>query len=91
MVAGQAASHCVKSTLDDLLQEIERRDEALGGRIDVLAYGMSSVAVPDAAAPGRFLFDFTDAAEESLRRYAEAGMHVVRSIDPVASWPGFPG
>ena len=90
IVAGQAASHCVKSTLDDLLQEIERRDPALARRVYVLADGMSSVAVPDPAAPGRFLFDFTDAAEESLRRYAEAGMRVVRSTDPVASWPGFP-
>jgi len=32
--------------------------------------------------------DFTDEADAAFRRFAEAGMHVVRSTDPIASWPG---
>jgi nicotinamidase-related amidase len=90
IVAGQAASHCVKSTVEDLLAEITARDPALAGKVYLLADGMSPVAVPDPARPGEFLFDFTAEAEAALARFAAAGMHVVRSTDPPASWPGFP-
>jgi nicotinamidase-related amidase len=89
VVAGQAASHCVKSTLDDLLDEIQRRGPELARKIYVLADAMSSVAVPDPAQPGRFLFDFTPQTEEALARYAAAGMNVVDSTTPMESWPGF--
>jgi nicotinamidase-related amidase len=91
IIAGQAASHCVKSTVEDLLDEINRRDPALAGKVYLLADCMSSVAVADPARPGEYLFDFTPDAESALARFAEAGMHVVRSTDPVAGWPGFPG
>lgn len=86
LVAGQAASHCVKSTLEDLLAEIERRDPSLASKVYVLADCMSSVAVPDPAEPGSFLFDFTPQAEAALERYREAGMHVVSSETPVGEW-----
>ena len=90
IVAGQAASHCVKSSIEDLLDEIRARDESLAGKVYVLRDGMSSVAVPDPARPGELLFDFTPQAEAALQRFAGAGMHVVRSTDPVASWPDIP-
>ncbi|MEW5961855.1 MAG: isochorismatase, partial [Chloroflexota bacterium] len=32
--------------------------------------------------------DYTDQAEAAFARFAQAGMHVVRSTDPIASWPG---
>jgi len=32
--------------------------------------------------------DYTEQADAAYRRFAEAGMHVVRSTDPIASWPG---
>jgi len=32
--------------------------------------------------------DFTDAADEAFARFADAGMHRVRSIDAAAWWPG---
>jgi hypothetical protein len=32
--------------------------------------------------------DFTAEADAAFHRFAAAGMHVVRSIDPIASWPG---
>jgi len=82
VVAGQAASHCVRHTLEDLLQEIRRRDERLAGKVYILEDCMSSVAVPDPAAPGRFLFDFTDAARQALEGFRAAGMHVVSSATP---------
>jgi hypothetical protein len=49
------------------------------------------VTVPDPARPGSFLHDFTPEAEAALARFAAAGMHVVRSTDPVAQWPGVNG
>lgn len=86
VIAGQAASHCVKSTIDDLLEEILARDPALARKVYVLEDCMSAVTVPDGA--GGFLADFTDEAQRSLDRFANAGMHVVRSTDPIESWPG---
>jgi nicotinamidase-related amidase len=88
VVAGQAASHCVKSSIDDLLREIQAREAALAGKVYVLTDCMSSVAVPDPSRPGELLFDFTPQAEEALGRYAAAGMRLVRSTTPMAEWPG---
>lgn len=87
VIAGQAASHCVKSTIADLLEHTE---EALARKVYILRDCMSSVAVPDPARPGEFLFDFTAEAEAALRRFEDAGMHVVESTTPVAEWPDFP-
>lgn len=89
IIAGQAASHCVKSTIEDLLSEIASRDPSLAKKVYVMSDCMSAVAVPDPARPGSFVADFTDAAEAALRRFSDAGMHVVRSTDPISSWPGF--
>ena len=86
VVAGQAASHCVKSTLEDLLDEIRARDPALAGRVYVLADCTSAVAVPDGR--GGFLADFTPEAEAALERFRAAGMHLVTAGQPLGSWPG---
>jgi nicotinamidase-related amidase len=86
VVAGQASSHCVKSSIEDLLTEIQAQDEALARKVYVMKDCMSAVAVPDGQ--GSFLFDFTPQAEDALRRFETAGMHVVESTTPVASWPG---
>ena len=88
IIAGEAASHCVRSTIDDLLQSIRALDERLCRKVYILADCMSAVAVPDGR--GGFLADFTPQAEAALQAFADAGMHVVRSIDPIDSWPDFP-
>ncbi len=85
IIAGQAASHCVKSTIEDLLDEIIARDRALARNVYILSDCMSAVVVPDGK--GGFLADFTASAEAALQRFAEAGMHVVRSTDSMDSWP----
>jgi nicotinamidase-related amidase len=87
VIAGQAASHCVKHTIDDLLGSI---DESLVRKIYILRDCMSSVAVRDPARPDSFLFDFTPQAEAALSRFGDAGMHVVDSATPIADWPDFP-
>jgi nicotinamidase-related amidase len=86
LIAGQAASHCVKSSIDDLLSEIVTRDPALARKVYILTDCMSSVAVPDGK--GGFVADFTPQAEDALARFEAAGMNLVRSTTPLASWPG---
>ena len=85
-IAGQAASHCVKSSIDDLLDEIVANDPALAKKVYVLTDCMSSVTVPDGR--GGFAADFTPQADAALARFAAAGMHLVKSTDPISTWPG---
>jgi len=89
IIAGQASSHCVKSSIDDLLDEILLRDPGLAKRVYILEDAMSAVTVPDPATPGAFLADFTEAAENALGRFHDAGMRIVRTTTPVSEWPGF--
>lgn len=84
IIAGQAASHCVKSTIDDLIVEIQARDPSQADKVYIMADGSSAVAVPDGR--GGFAVDFTDEAAAALSRYEAAGMHIVRSTDPMSSW-----
>lgn len=86
IIAGQAASHCVKSTIDDLLDEIAAADPALAKKVYLVTDCMSSVTVPDGK--GGFAVDFTPQAEAALQRFADAGMNLVTSQTPIASWPG---
>jgi nicotinamidase-related amidase len=86
IIAGQAASHCVKSTIDDLLGEIAAHDASLAKKVYLVTDCMSAVTVPDGK--GGFVADFTAQAEAALARFAAAGMNLVRSTDPITSWPG---
>ena len=86
VIAGQAASHCVKSTIDDLLGEIAAHDPRLASKVYLVTDCMSAVTVPDGK--GGFAADFTDQADAALQRFAAAGMHLVTSTTPITSWPG---
>ncbi len=86
IIAGQAASHCVKSTIDDLLGEIAAQDASLAKKVYLLTDCMSAVTVPDGK--GGYVADFTAQAETGLQKFADAGMNLVRSIDPISSWSG---
>jgi nicotinamidase-related amidase len=81
IVAGQAKSHCVAWTVHDLLSEIEARDPGLARKVYLLEDCSSPVVVPGGV-------DFTEQADEAYRRFAAAGMRIVRSTDPLESWPG---
>ncbi len=83
VIAGQAKSHCVAWTIDDLLRGVEERDRRLARKVYLLEDCTSPVVVPGA-------IDYTDAADAAFRRFAAAGMHVVRSTDPMARWPDMP-
>ena len=84
IIAGQAKSHCVAWTIDDLLDEIRIVDTALARKVYLLEDCTSPVVIPHVA-------DYTEAADAAFSRFAAAGMHVVRATDPMASWPGMPG
>ena len=81
LFAGQAKSHCVAWTISDLLDQIQRDDPQLVDRVYLLEDCTSPVVIPGA-------IDFSDQAEADFERFAEAGMHVVRSSDPISAWPG---
>jgi nicotinamidase-related amidase len=84
LIAGQAASHCVKSSIDDILAEIVATDRALAKKIYLLTDCMSAVTVPDGK--GGFVADFTADATAALKRFSDAGMNLVKSTDPMSSW-----
>jgi nicotinamidase-related amidase len=81
VVAGQAKSHCVAWTVADLLAEVRRRDERLAGRVYLLEDCTSPVVVPG-------VVDYSAEADAAFARFAEAGMHLVRSSEPMDTWPG---
>jgi len=85
IVAGQAASHCVRHTVDDLLAEMQSRDVP-PNRLHVLADCMSPVAVPNPAKPGEFLADFTPEIEAAIERWQEAGIRTASSEDDASDW-----
>jgi nicotinamidase-related amidase len=82
-IAGQAKSHCVAWTVQDLLAEIRKRDDSLAQKIYLLEDCTSPVVVPGGQ-------DFTEKADEAFEKFKAAGMHLVKSTNPLSSWPGMP-
>ena len=80
VIAGQAKSHCVAWTIQDLLDEINTQDAALARKVYLVEDLTSPVVIPG-------VIDFTDQADEAFRKFAAAGMHIVRSTDPIEDWP----
>jgi len=87
IIAGQAKSHCVAWTIQDLLNEIKLLDPELAKKVYLLEDCTSAVAVPNPA--GGFYADFTADADKAFVRFAQEGMHLVKSTDPVDAWPDF--
>lgn len=81
VIAGQAKSHCVAWTIDDLLTEIQATDPQLAQKVYLLEDCTSAVVVPD-------VVDFTDQAQAAFERFAQAGMQIVKSAQPIETWPG---
>ncbi len=81
IIAGEAKSHCVAWTIDDLLNEINAQDPNLAKKVYLLEDCTSPVVIPG-------VVDFTDQADEAFAKFADAGMNVVKSTDPIEDWPG---
>jgi nicotinamidase-related amidase len=75
LIAGQAKSHCVAWTVEDLLEDMSAE------RIYLLEDCTSPVVVPGAV-------DYTADANAAVERFAAAGINVVRSTEPMETWPG---
>jgi nicotinamidase-related amidase len=76
VIAGQAKSHCVAWTIDDLLGD----ERVLAERVYLLEDCTSPVIVPG-------VVDYTQEADAAFARFAGAGMNVVLSTQPLETWP----
>ena len=76
IIAGQAKSHCVAWTIDNLLTEIANVDADLSKKIYLLEDCMSPVVIPD-------VVDFTPQADTAFQRFAAAGMNIIKSTDDI--------
>ncbi len=76
IIGGEAASHCVRAGIYDILGRILKKNRALASKIYLLEDCMSPV-------PG-----YEKQAAEALKDFVDAKMHLVKSTDPMISWPG---
>ncbi|MEL6928084.1 MAG: isochorismatase [Cyanobacteria bacterium J06600_6] len=74
IIAGQAKSHCVAWTIENLLTEIQAVDPNLAQKIYLLEDCMSPVVIPG-------VIDFSEQAEETFEKFAAAGMKIVKSTE----------
>jgi nicotinamidase-related amidase len=81
VIAGQAKSHCVAWTIDDLLAGIDPEHRELARKVYLLEDCSSPVVVPG-------VVDYTEQADQAFRRFEQAGMQVVTSDKPLEEWPG---
>ena len=84
VIAGQAKSHCVAWTIQDLLDDPLLRDGHLEEKVYLLEDCSSAVVVPG-------VVDYTDEADAAFARFASTGAHLVRSSEPMNAWPGVIG
>lgn len=81
VIAGQAKSHCVAWTVEDLLIQIQAHEPALAQKVFLLEDCASPVVVPG-------IVDYSRAAEQAYSRFEQAGMRRVLSTQPLSEWPG---
>ena len=74
VIAGQAKSHCVAWTVENLLTEVKRIDSNLARKVYLLEDCMSPVVIPK-------VVNFTAQADEAFQRFKAAGMNLVKSTE----------
>ncbi|MCS7127515.1 MAG: cysteine hydrolase family protein [Thaumarchaeota archaeon] len=79
LVAGQAKSHCVAWTVEDLINAFKERDPALVNKVFLLDDCSSPVVV-------KGVVDYTEAADLYYRKFASEGARIVRSTESMSSW-----
>ncbi|MEI7558575.1 MAG: isochorismatase [bacterium] len=80
IITGQAKSHCVAWSIDDLLTDIMAKDPSLARKVYLLEDCTSPVVIPG-------IVDFTDEGNKAFEKFRNAGMHVVQSTVPMEQWP----
>ncbi len=81
IIAGQAKSHCVRWTIENLQEEIQKTNGLSPQNVYLLEDCTSPVVVPG-------VIDYTDDANEAFQKFAAAGMQVIQSTMPMSEWPG---
>ncbi len=76
IIGGEAASHCVRAGIYDILGRILVKNRALASKIYILEDCMSAV-------PG-----FEAQAKQAQQDFVDAGMNLVKSTDDVTKWSG---
>jgi len=84
IIAGEAKSHCVAWTISDLIDVLKERRPSLVSRLYLLEDCTSPVVVAG-------VVDYTAEADLAFKRFADEGAHIVRSTEPLSSWPGLQG
>ena len=79
IIAGQAKSHCVAWTIEDLLNEIQQVNINLAQKIYLLEDCTSPVVLSG-------VVDYTEAADTAFAKFAASGMHLVKSSGSVSQW-----
>lgn len=83
-IFGQAKSHCVLSTLADIRDHIQATDPALVDKVYILEDAMSPVPAPPID-PLPAALDFPAIADRAIEDFRAAGMHIVKTTDPIAA------
>jgi len=81
VILGQAKSHCLAFSVQDLLNEINSKDPKLAKKVHLVEDCTSPVVIPG-------VIDFTKQADEAFANFKVAGMNIVRSTTPMDQWPG---
>ena len=79
IIAGEAKSHCVAWTVEDLLEKLRDRDPSLTRKIYLLEDCASPVVIPE-------VVDYTDQADSAFKRFESMGAHIVKAKDPLNKW-----
>ncbi len=79
IIAGQAKSHCVAWTIDDLLKDIMASNKEWARKVYLLEDCTSPVVIQD-------VIDYTEQADEAFQRFSEAGMNIVQSTKSMEDW-----
>jgi nicotinamidase-related amidase len=85
VITGQAASHCVAWTIEDLLTQIAAVDIALAKKVYVMRDCTTPIVVKDPGT-GAVIYDYGPDTDKAFDKFLNAGMHVVNSTDPIESW-----
>jgi nicotinamidase-related amidase len=79
IIAGQAKSHCVAWTVEDLRLHFQESDPDQLRKIYLLEDCSSPVVVLG-------VVDYTGQADAAYQRFSSSGMNIVKSTDPIKSW-----
>ncbi|MBE9141942.1 cysteine hydrolase family protein [Planktothrix mougeotii] len=74
LIAGQAKSHCVAWTIDNLLTEIQAKNYNLAQKVYLLEDCTSPVVIPG-------IVDYTEQANLAFQRFTTAGMQMINSFN----------